>query len=198
MECKQLLSHVLKLERERGHDGRVTQIPYHLFDTDRQMGLHEEGMQQVKEALEIFGRLGGTMGQARCLVNLAWLLRGEKQLDAAEEAASRAISLILEKSSRSLVYESHRILGGIYQSKGEIEKAIHHFEIALEIASSFNCHGRLFLVHCSLAALFRDESKFDDANVHLELAKSHMINRSAYNPGRATGLQAGVRYRHHR
>ena len=41
-------------------------------------------MEQAKEGLGVCDRLGDTVGQAHCLVKLAWLLRSDNQLDAAE------------------------------------------------------------------------------------------------------------------
>ena len=197
VECKQLLSHALRVERDRRNDSQVAQALGHLSRTNRLMGLHKEGIQQAKEAFEILKRLGETVGQVQCLIELAWLLRGDKQFDAAEESASRAISLIPEQGERFLVCQSHRTLGNIYRSKGETEKAIHHFEVALGIASSSDWYDELFWVHYSLAALFYGKGRFDDANVHLERAKPHAVN-SAYDLGYAMELQARVWYKQHR
>jgi len=120
----------------------------------------------------------------------------DKQLDAAEEAASRAITLS-GKGDQYLVCESHRLLGKIYRSKGEREKAISHFEAALGIASPFNWHGTLFWVHYALAELFFGEDGFDDAHAHIERAKSHAVE-NAYLLGRAMELQADFWYEQHR
>ena len=84
-----------------------------------------------------------------------------------------------------------------YDSKGDREKAIDHFEVALGIASPFGWHDHLFGVHYSLARLFHDQGRFDDTNFHLERAKSHTVN-SAYNLGLATQMQAGIWYKQHR
>jgi len=35
------------------------------------MGHYDEGVQQVREGLEIYERLGHTRGQAQCLIELA-------------------------------------------------------------------------------------------------------------------------------
>jgi len=196
-EYKRLLTRALKLERERGNVRQVTRILRHLSDANRLMGLSEEGVQQARGALEILERTGDVVGQARCLIKLALLLRDDQQFDAAEEAASRAIGLIPEKGSQSLVCESHRVLGNIHRSKGETEKAIHQYEVALEIASSSNWHGGLFQIHNDLAGLFRDEGRFDDAHVHIERAKSHTAD-SPYNLGCATEQQAWIWYKQHR
>ena len=197
VERRRLLSHVLKLERERGDDGQVARTLRTLSDSNRLMGLPKEGIQQAKEALEIYERLSDTVEQAWCLITLAWSLRNDKQLDAAEEAASRAIDLLPEKGKQFRVCQSHRVLGEIYRSKGDIGKAIHHFEMALEIASSFNWHDQLFWVHYSLAGLSFLEGRFDDASVHLEHARSHAVNRS-YNLGRAMHMQALVWHGQHK
>jgi len=143
--------------------------------------------------LEILESLDDTVGLVDCLINLAWLLQDEGQLDAAEETASRAINLLSEKEGQFRLCRSHRVLGNVYQSKGEIEKAIHHFEAVLGIASSFDWHDELFWTHYSLARLFCYEARFDDANAHLECAKSYTGN-SAYNMGRVMELQADVWY----
>ena len=190
-ECKRLISHALKLYRERGGESQVAQALSHLSDTNRMMDLPEEGIRQAKEALEIYERLGYTMAQAQCSINLALLLHTDQQLDAAEEAASRAIDLLSEKGDHYRICGSHRVLGDIYQSKGETEKAIHHFEVALGIASSFGWHHHLFWIHYGLAWLFRNQARFDDANAHIERAKSYTIHRP-YSSGIAMELQARI------
>ena len=193
VERKRLLTHALKLWREEGDDYEAAQTLRLLSDTNRLMGLPKEGMQQAREALEIYERLGNTMGQAECLGHLALSLRDDDQLDAAEEAVLRAIALLPENGQEYWLCESHQALGKIYRSKGEVEKAIHHFEVALGIASSFNWHGRLFWIHYKLAGLFRDQGRFDDTQTHLERAKLHAVN-NAYCLGLAMELQAEAWY----
>ena len=196
-ERKRLLAHVLKLWRERGNDRGVAQTLRLLSDANRHMGLYEEGAQLVQEGLVILERLGDTVGQVRCLSSLAALLRSSNQLDTAQEAASRAIALLVEKGEQFLLCESHHALGNIYRSKGDTEKAIDHFEVARGIASSFDWHDRLSLVHCDLARLVQDKGGFDDAQAHIERAKSHAVNHTYYL-GRAMRLQAELWYKQRR
>jgi len=197
VERKRLLTHTLKLEREWGNDRRVARTLRELFDANRLVGLYEEGIQEVKEALEISERLGGIVEQARSLQYLARLLYEDEQLDAAEEAASGATDLLLEKGEQYLVCGSHRVLGRIYCSKGEREKAIHHFEAALEIASPFDWHDELFWAHYELAELLFAGDEFGDAHAHVERAKSHAVD-NAYSLGRAMELQANFWYKQRR
>jgi len=178
VERKRLLTHTLELWRERGNDNQAAQTLRFLADANRLMGLYEEGIRQAKEALEISERLGDATGQARCLVYLAWLLFDDEQLDAAEEAASHAIDRLSEKDEPFPVCQCHRVLGDVYRSKGEADKAVNHFEVALGIASSFNWHGQLFWTRYSLAKLFFDQGRFNDAHAHIEHAKSHAVNNS--------------------
>jgi len=191
MERERLLRYALKLERERGSDIGVACILWRLSSVNWDMGHYDEGVQLAREGLEIHERLGDMVGQVQCLIGLAWLFRKQKQLDAAEEAASRAINLLPETGYQFLVCDSHRVLGNIYQSKGEIEKAFHHLEAALEIASSFDWCGQLPEVHISLAMLFLGEDRLDNAHVHAERAKLHAVN-DPYCLGQATMLQASV------
>ena len=197
VECKRLLIHTLKLYRERGADRAVASTLVELSSTNRVLDLRKEGIQLAKEGLEILERLGDTAEQARCLNILASLLREDRQLDAAEEAASRAINLLPEKGQEAGVFGSHRLLGLIYQSKGETVKAIHHFEVALGIASSFNWHDYLFRIHYGLARLFLDEGRFDDAHNHIERAKPYTSDYPYYL-GLAMVLQAELWYKQHR
>jgi len=193
VECKRLVSHALKLWREQENDAKVAQALRDLSDTNRLMDLQEEGIQQAQEALGIYERLGHTLKQAECLDSLASSLSDDDQFDAAEEAAFRAIALLPDEGEEFRVCEFHQTLANIYRSKDDIEKAIHHYEVALGIASSFDWHDHLFWIHYKLAGVFRDESRFDDAQAHLEHAKLHAAE-NAYHLGAATQLQAMVWY----
>ena len=191
MEHKRLLIHTLKLWRERGNERWIALTLRSLSDTNRLLGLHEEGIQQMKESLEILERLKDKLGQAESWRRLARLLYDDGQLDAAEEAVSRALNLAPHKDHPLLVCQSHRLLGNIYSSKGETEKAINYFETALGTASTFNWPDEHFWIHCSLAKLFFGKNEFSDAHAHIEHAKSHVVN-SPYNLARAMQLQAQV------
>ena len=193
VESKRLMSRASKLWRERDDDANVAQTLMDLSNTNRAMGLPKEGIQQAQEALGIYERLGYTLKQAQCLDRLASSLGDDKQFDAAEEAAFRAIALLPDEGEEFQVCQCHQTLANIYRSKGEIEKAIHHFEVALGIASSFDWHDHLFWIHYKLAGLFRDEDRFDDAQAHLERAKLHAAD-DAYNLGAATQQQAMIWY----
>ena len=188
-EYKRLVTHSLKLSRERGDNSQVALKLRDLCRANRETGLYKEGIQQAKEASEIFKRLGDTTSQAVCLVTLAYVLCDDKQLDAAEETASRAINLLPEERGQFQACQGHRVLGNIYRFKGSKEKAIRHYEVALEIASSLNLDNELFWVHYALAQLFFEEDRLDDAHTHIKNAKSHTAS-GTYKLGRAIQLQA--------
>ena len=190
-ERKRILSQAVTLERKQGTGLGVADRLRELSDAHRLLGLREEGIQQAREAFEIYERLVNTAGQAECLRALARLLLEDNQLDAAEEAVTRAIDLFPKKGEEFLVCQSHRLLGDIYRSKGKKEKAIHHYEVAVEIASPFNWHTELFWTHYSLALLFYDECALDDADAHTEQAKSHAIGHEYYL-GRAAELHTHI------
>jgi len=195
-ERKRLFTHTLKLWRAQGDDYQVAQTLSELCDTNQLIGLPKEGIQQGKEASEIFERLGDTAKQAECLIELARSFYSDGQLDAAEEAAFHAIELLLGKGEQLNLCRSHRTLGQIYYFKGDLEKAIHHFDVALGIASSLKYYGELFWVHYSLAFLFLARGSFDDAHTHIQHAKSHVVD-DVYNLACASHLQAQVWNRQH-
>jgi len=161
------------------------------------MCLYKEGIQLAMGASGIYERLGDTVKQAWCSNILARLLYQNKQLDAAEEAATLAVELLSEKGEQYLVCGSHRVLGHIYHSKGQREKVVNHFEVVLRVASSFDWQDELFWTHYELAHLFLNEGRFNDAHDHVERAKVHAVN-DTYKLGRAMELQARSYYKQHR
>jgi len=194
---KEFLVRALELWREQGSDPQVAMTLMALSFVNQTVDPCEEGMQQAKEALEIFERLGDTTAQARCLISLAFSLCSDTQLDAAEEVASHAMNLLPEKGEEFYVCESHQALGMIHRYKGKTEKAIHHFEAAIEIATPFNWCDSLLSTHLTLVQLFRDEDRLDDAQAHVERAKLHAVN-NPYYLGHATEEQATIWYKQHR
>ena len=93
VEYNRLLIHTLKISREQGNDLQVARTLTYLAESSGLLYHQHEGIQQGKEALEIYKRLNDTSGQAHSLQTLSRLLNQDHQLDAAEEAASRAIDL---------------------------------------------------------------------------------------------------------
>ena len=194
IEHKRLLVYTLKLWRERGDDRWIADTLRFLSDANRMLGLYKEGIEQAREALDIFKRLNDELAQARAWHRLARLLHSDGQFDAAEEAAFRAISLFSDKGNQFEVCRSHRLLGDIYSSKGETGEAIDHYKTAIRIASPFNWRNEQFWIHHSMAELFYDNRRFNDAHTHAKHAKSHAVN-DPYCLGRAMELQARILYK---
>jgi len=192
-ERKQLLAHALELSKEQEDCRQLARALTHLSEVHSRKHLFKEAIQQAKEASEIYKRLDDAVEQAQCLIQLAWLFHDNRQLDDAEEAASRAIHILPEEDEKFHFCRCHQLLGAVYHSKGEIKKATHHLEIALEIASPFNWPNLLFWIQHYMAQVSSDEGMFDDAHAHVEQAKLHATNgHDAYVLARAMELQAEV------
>lgn len=106
------------------------------------------------------------------------------QLDAAEDAALRAIDLFPEKGEESQVRDRRRVLGLIYQSKGETGKAIPHFETSLGIAPPFGWHDQQSWIRHSLAELLFDKGRSENADPYVEHAES-LVAINPHHLGRA-------------
>ena len=198
-ERKRLLTHVLKLDREKGDERGVASTLRRLSHANRSLGLYGEGIQQAREALKVRERIGDIVEQAWCLGDLASLLLDDGQLDAAEDATLRSIALLPKEDKGLLVCQSHCKLSKIYYSRGEKKRATAQFEMALGIATPLNWHSQLFSVEYCLTKLFLDEDQFDDAYVHIERAESHAVDNSdAYSLGRVVNLRAEALYRQRR
>ena len=192
-ERKRLLTQALELERGRGNLPRVALTLRRLSDANRWLDFYEKGIRQAREALEIYEQLGDTVNQAETLSTLAHTLYQDDQLDAAEAAAFRAINLVTGKGQEFLACQSHRSLGLVYQDKGQKEKAIQHFRIAIGIASRFKWREQLFWNHYRLAKLFLREEELDEADAQIKEAKSHATN-NPYTVARAMETQAEIWY----
>ena len=190
IEYKRLLTHALELCRIRGDDLGVAQVLQPLSNANRMLRLHEEGIRQAKEAVELSERLNATFEQAYSLRTLAYLLNDDQQLDAAGEAASQSMDLL--PIDGYLACQCHRLLGAIHLSKGEIEKAVSSFEEIVGIASYVGSHDGQFWGHYSLADVFSKQGRFGDSHAQVERAKSHAVNDKFL--GRAMELQAQIWY----
>ena len=137
--------------------------------------------------MEICEKLNDVFELAQCFLDLAWSLRGDGQLDAAEEAAYQVINLLPE--DQYLVFQCHYTLVNICEPKGEMKKVAEHLKVALSIASSFNWHNEQFFIHCALALHFGGERRFGNAQAQVEHARAHAVH-SAYFLARTTELQA--------
>ena len=188
---KQLLLRILELWRGRGNDSGIAQTLRYLSYVNRYLRLYEEGIGQANEAVEISERIGDAGEQTQSLTQLAWLLFRNGQLDAAENAASRAVDLIQETGIELHLCQLLRVLGNIYGSKGEKQKAIHHLETASLIATPFDWHDSLFWNNHDLAELFLNEREFENALTHIEKAKTYAAE-DPYKLGRTMLLQASI------
>ena len=190
-ESRRLLAYALKLRRERGDDHTVAQTLKCLAYVNLRACLYAEGIPQAKEALEIYEKLDDTAGQAVSLRCLALLLVNNNQVDAAEEAASRAIRLSSDEPSQSQVCEHHHTLGYIYSSRGETEVAIGHLQTALGIATSLDSQIKRATILRYLVQLLLKEGRLDDALVHLERLELDAVN-NLFSLGLAAMVQVCV------
>ncbi|KAF9790942.1 hypothetical protein BJ322DRAFT_1038943 [Thelephora terrestris] len=141
-ESRLLLTHTLKLWKERGDELWVAQTLRALAHVNWQLDLVEEAIPLAKETSEIFERLNDTAEQTNSLQYLALLLAEDDQIDAAEESASHAINLSSDEPTKAQVCEHLHILSHICRSRGETEAAIGHLDEALGIAHSIEWQDR--------------------------------------------------------
>ena len=193
LESKQLLVYALKLWRTRGDDHEVAITLELLATVNIGSGLYVEGISQVKKALEIYEKLDNAVDQVDCLHRLAFFSIENGQVDAAEEAASRAINLSSGGPSQAQLSDHHYALGHICQRRGKTEAAIDHYVKAIEMARPLNSKVKLRRVIPSLMELLIEEERFDDAQVYLEQLKPDLVGGPVHQ-GMAMLGQAQIWY----
>jgi hypothetical protein len=185
-------SHALTLERERQNNERVAFILVELSNVNRVLGLHKEGIQRAKEALEIYERLGDTIGQAsvwisslfRCIQTDSSTL--QKRPDSAQSNFSR------RKAKNISSVNPIALLANIYLQGREREG---HSPLRDGPRNRFFFQLARSPVLDSLrprAAVSRSKQVRRRTH-HIEQAKSHVVN-DAYLLGRAVEFQALIRY----
>ena len=175
---KQVLICALESWGVQDNDQKIAHALTLLSGSNYMLGHYKETILQAKEALEIHRKFGNTDALVNSLQLLALASYNENQLAEAEEAASQAINLLTDNDNPLLLCQSHNILGKIYHSKGEKEKAVHHLEAALSSAYSLNWDAQLSRIHFSLAVGHFNEGRSNDAHAHLGHAKLHATNNS--------------------
>ena len=174
-ESKRLGISALELYREWKNEGQVAGALMLLARANRSLYLYKDGIPQAIEASEIYERLNDTAGQGYSLQYLAQLLAKDNQVDAAEEAASRAINLFPDGARQPQICEYHYTLGYVYSSRGEAGAAIAHLNAALRISVSLNLQEKQASILRRLVELLLKEGRLDDALVHLERLKSDAV-----------------------
>ena len=190
--ARRLLSHTLKLQRERGDDFGIASTLMHLVSTvNHSPDLCEEGIQQAREAMTIYQRLGNAVEVVRCHSWLSSLFRWANRLDDAEKCESQAIELadalmpIIHPATRGALHGS---LGMIYGCRGDREKSIFHIEASLGAIHSRTIQ---FHVHYVLATAHITAGRFDDAEAHFEHAEPLAADASP-ELGRVALLRADI------
>jgi len=187
-ESRRLLACALKLWRDWGDDGMVAHMLELLAYVSLQSNLPTEGIPQAKEASEMYENLNDTEGQENSLRCLALLLAKDGQVDAAEDAASRAIKL---SSDEPGLCQHHHALAHIYSARGEMEAAISHFKTALGIATSIDLWAiGASVLRCLVQTLLKG-GRLDGAQVHLERLKSDGAN-NLFSLGLAAAVEVCV------
>ena len=178
-EVQRLLRRALKLYRERGDDAKAAFTLLLLSPTSSWLGLYEEGIQQAREAMAIYQRLGNMERIVACHVWLSSLFRRADRLGDADECETRAIGLIdalMPTANPTLCAVLHTCLSRIYSGRGETEKANSHSEAALGKSTN---RGNRFSSHCTMAARYVAGGRFDEAEAHVEHARLLAANGSS-------------------
>ena len=82
------------------------------------------------------------------------MLYDDKQLDAAEEIGSVAISLLSDTKANECTFcECCTILRNTYNLKGKMPETIDHLKTAFRIATTFTWETRLLWIHHSMATI---------------------------------------------
>ena len=188
---RRLLSHALKLHRERGDDDRIASTLLRLAAIESSSGFCEKGIQQAREAMAIFHRLGNMVDVVLCLTGLSRLFRHTNRPDEADECEAQVIRLAgalvpaVDPVSRNFLHTS---LAAVYYNKGDTEKFIFHSGACLGVGTS---RTNRFDSHCTQAVVHSREGRFHDAEAHIEHARLLAAHGSS-EPGSLMLVQAGL------
>ena len=178
-ERQRLLCHAMKLPGEWGDSCEFSIRLLQLADINSSSGLCEEGIQQAREAMKNFQRLGDVMGEVYCHISLFRFFHRANRLHDAGNCESQVIGLVdifmptADPVSRCFL---HLSLVDLYCHKGDAEESIFHLEAALTVTT---VRSLRFIIHYGLAIIHCIQGRLFDAGVHAEHAWSLAANGSS-------------------
>jgi DNA-binding CsgD family transcriptional regulator len=132
---------------ERASVAPAPEMPVAIYE---RLGRTYMALEQREEAEIIYGRLreiaqgsGDLIAEGHALLNLANVRTRLYQLDRAEQAASAALNIGEEAGDLRLLTHSHACLGGVLLTRGELERATHHYRLAMQNADLLGDSGQL-------------------------------------------------------
>ena len=152
-------------------------------DTNRLLDLGQESIEQARETLGIFERLGDTAKQATCFIDLAWASYGDNEI-----GGQKKPHCVGSSSSRRTANNFGSAKVTVFLARWVPPRAIQGMLFAISRQPS-----DLFWIHYSIFNVFSKQNIFDPAHDHVGRAESYAADY-AYRLGRAMEVRASFRF----
>lgn len=162
--------HSLALYRELGNLPRIIQCCNNVGDSYRLLGRMEQALERLDEGLELARQIGDTGGEALILRAKGELFVDQGRWETAAVTLEQALSMAEASGVASVIIESHRVLGCVYERIGRLAGARHHLERAEALMREAQQFRFEPAIHLGLAYLRTAEGDCAEAERHLQLA----------------------------
>ena len=157
--------------------------------TLRRLGDHTAALDSHKLALELRQEAGDEPGQAKTLLNMARLYKGQDQLVEARVSALQALEILQDDDSeKHTLANAYSTLGDITRAEGDLTGARAHYEKALDLNEDIGHKDGIAIVCSQLATLLLAKGKATDASPYAERSLKENL-RSGNKEGEAIALR---------
>ncbi|MHA1931347.1 MAG: tetratricopeptide repeat protein [Promethearchaeota archaeon] len=186
-EAMELAKHCMSLSEKLGEKLDIARIYYHLGELHLYKNESDTGLEYAKKALVLQEELSNKIGIAKCryLVGESYYTKGD--IDQALKLIRK--NLTIKEISSSTKLNSLDLLGGIYISKGELDRALRYRTRVVKLAKKEDFNELVIMSIYGIGVIYRIKGESDLATNHfkrsLELSEKF---RSPY------GIQASLFY----
>jgi len=134
----------------------------------------EKSEEHYKLCLDFRRRTGDKRGQAVALARMAPIFAERDDTATATKYLDEAISLSREIGDRTSESDFLSDKGLVYKIAGDLEKSLKSYRQSMRIEAEREDHARLAMRLNTIAEIYGELGKYDDAIIYLEQAKSHL------------------------
>ena len=138
----------------------------------------EGDVEQVRRLMDHMTQLGDTT-PAEAATAVAAALERSGDLSAASEQLEAAITMASDERERSKL---HQRVGGLALAQDDLDRALAHFQAALDIACAHDAYGRIGQLHIRLALISVSQGEREEAATHLVAAARAWKEGGALDP----------------
>ena len=159
-----------ELSLKNGFELRVANAKYRKAAILRDLGQYSKSDIASNEALKIYSKLEDLEGITSVKIGQATILHEQSRLEEASELYLDALPYAIKSGDKNTEARIHNLLGSIYKSLKQKDKAIEHYNIALALVKELKFKPGISAILTNLGVVDYEENDYERAEKHLSEA----------------------------